>query len=211
MATVNIGFCETLPLPVLRASEESTLISAAQQGSLLAFEELVRRYDKAVLRLALRFTRCEYEAQDVYQEVFIKAYRNIRKFRSESSFYSWLYRIASNLCLDRLRSKKARREQLSGVTTDGEGFDLCEQVADPHPERNPEASLLQHELHTHIQYALKKLTARERMVFELKHFEGLKLRAVGEILNTSEETAKNTLFRATRKLRNYLAYMRTCS
>ena len=209
MATINIGFCETLPVPVLRASEDSIVISAAQQGSLLAFEELVRRYDKAVLRLALRFTRSDSDAQDIYQEVFIKAYKNIGKFRSESSFYSWLYRLVSNLCMDRLRSKRARREQPTGMASGGEEFDLCQQVADPHPERNPEASILQHELRKHIQYAMKKLTSRERIVFELKHFEGLRLRAVGEILNTSEETAKNTLFRATRKLRNHLAYMRT--
>lgn len=183
------------------------LIDAAQSGSLLAFEELVRRYDKAVLRLALRFTRCEFEADDIYQEVFIRAYKNIGKFRSESSFYSWLYRIVSNLCLDRLRAKRSRREQES-VTAglDGLDFDRCEQVADTRAD--PEASTLQQELHKHIQYALKRLTPRERIVFELKHFEGLRLRAVGEILNTSEETAKNTLFRATRKLRTYLSKMR---
>jgi RNA polymerase sigma-70 factor, ECF subfamily len=209
MATINIGFCETLPFPLLRESADSVLINAAQSGSLLAFEELVRRYDKAVLRLALRFTRCEFEAQDVYQEVFIKAYKNIGKFRSESSFYSWLYRILSNLYLDRLRSRRTHREQDSiTVGSDGQEFDQCEQVADPHPENNPEASILQHELQKHIRYALKRLTPRERMVFELKHFEGLRLRVVGEILNTSEETAKNTLFRATRKLRNYLGHMR---
>ena len=208
MATINIVFCETLPLPVLRASEDSIVVSAAQEGSVLAFEELVRRYDKAVLRLALRFTGCESDAQDIYQEVFIKAYKSIGKFRSESSFYSWLYRIVSNLCMDRLRSRRARREQPPGITLDGEEFDLCEQVADPHPDCNPEASILRNEIKKHIWYALKKLTHRERMVFELKHFEGLKLRAVGEVLNTSEETAKNTLFRATRKLRNYLAHMR---
>jgi RNA polymerase sigma-70 factor (ECF subfamily) len=210
MATTQIGFCEAFSVPMLRDSADTVLVTAAQRGSLAAFEELVRRYDKAVLRLALRFTRCEFDAQDIYQEVFIKAYKNIGKFRSESSFYSWLYRIVSNLCLDRLRSRRTQREQnLVAVGSDGQEFDWCEQVADPHPERNPEASILQSELQKHIQYALKKLTTRERIVFELKHFEGLRLRAVGEILNTSEETAKNTLFRATRKLRSYLGYMRT--
>ena len=209
MATINIGFCDIVPNRLAGDAKDSTLIAQAQRGNLRAFDELVRRYDKAVLRLAMRLTRSEHEAQDIYQEAFFKAYRNLSKFRGESSFYSWIYRIVSNLCLDRLRRQR-RRQQEEHVLfdVDGQQFDFLEHLADPNPERNPERAIMQKELQRHIQYALRRLTARERMVFELKHYEGLRLRAVGEILNTTEETAKNTLFRATHKLRGYLQHMR---
>ncbi len=96
----------------------------------------------------------------------------------------------------------------SGVDAQGEAYDVLSQVPDVRAGANPERDLMRRELGTRINHALDKLTPRERMVFELKHYQGLKLRTVGEILNTTEETAKNTLFRATQKLRGSLADMR---
>lgn len=204
--TVNICRTGFLPHQAARSLDDGLLIREAQRGSILAFEELVRRYDQAVLRLALRLTGSEHDAQDIYQEAFLKAYKNIGQFRSQSSFYTWIHRIVSNLCLDRLRTLRSRKEDSSVVSsTDGESYDLMDLVADSHPASNPERRLLQKELARHIHFALRKLTPRERMVFELRHYQGLRLRTVGEMLNTSEETAKNTLFRATHKLRTYLA------
>jgi RNA polymerase sigma-70 factor (ECF subfamily) len=189
--------------------DDAALIREAQAGNRAAFEELVRQYDRAVLRLALQITGSEADAQDIYQEAFLKAYRNLATFRFECSFYTWIYRIVSNLCLDLLRKRQVRKEQAPVVVDhSGEEFDLLAQIADSRAEHNPEHDLLNRELALRIRRSLQRLTPRERMVFELKHYHGLKLRTVGEILNTTEETAKNTLFRATQKLRAALADMK---
>lgn len=200
---------ERLAKPPQPREVEADLIRAAQQGNLAAFEELICRYDRAVLGLAMRLTGSQEEAQDVYQEAFLKAYKNIGRFRRESSFYSWVYRIVTNVGMDRLRTQRSRREQ-SPIVTDRQGrnYDLTEQLVESRPHANPERVALQQELRREIDFALQKLTPRERIVFELKNYEGLGLRAVGEILNTSEETAKNTLFRGIRKLRIHLAHLR---
>jgi len=189
--------------------DDVSLIRASQQGDRVAFEELVRRYDQAVLRLALHLTGSEHEAQDIYQDAFLKAYRNLASFRFECSFYTWIYRIVTNLCLDHLRKRQVRKED-SPVVTDSEGetFNLLEQVPDVRSGADPERDLMRRELGRMINSALGKLTPRERMVFEMKHYQGLKLRTIGEMLNTTEETAKNTLFRATQKLRVALAVAR---
>jgi RNA polymerase sigma-70 factor (ECF subfamily) len=192
-----------------RRIDDTILIREAQRGNRGAFEELVRHYDQAVLRLALHLTGTEHDAQDVYQDAFLKAYKNIGSFRFECSFYTWIYRIVTNLCLDHLRKKNVRKED-APVVKDASGgeFDLLDQVPDVRAGANPERDLMRRQLGARISGALEKLTPRERMVFELKHYHGLKLRTVGEILHTTEETAKNTLFRATQKLRGQLADMR---
>lgn len=188
---------------------DSDLIRAAQRGDRAAFETLVRQYDQAVLRLALHLTGSEPDARDIYQEAFLKAYRHIGNFRFECSFYTWIYRIVTNLCLDHLRKKQTRREDPPVVTdSSGQEVDLLERVSDDRSGANPERDLMRRELGARIAQALTRLTPRERMVFELKHYQGLRLRTIGEMLNTTEETAKNTLFRATQKLRSALAPMR---
>lgn len=148
----------------------------------------------------------EQDAQDVHQEAFLKAYRHLENFRFECSFYTWLYRIVTNLCLDALRRRKSRREDPSVVTdSSGDTIDLMSTLSDDRAGSNPDLELRRKVLNQRIGMALDTLTPRERMVFELKHYQGLKLRAIGEMLQTTEETAKNTLFRATRKLRANLA------
>lgn len=188
---------------------DGDLIRAAQRGDRAAFETLVRQYDQAVLRLALHLTGSEADAQDVYQEAFLKAYRHIGNFRFECSFYTWIYRIVTNLCLDHLRKRQTRREDPHVMTdSSGQEIDLLDNVSDDRAGANPERDLMRRELGARIKQALTRLTPRERMVFELKHYQGLRLRTIGEMLNTTEETAKNTLFRATQKLRTALATMR---
>src|SRR5207237_1716408 len=111
---------------------DDTLLSReAQRGNRAAFEELVRHYDQAVLRLALHLTGSEHDAQDVYQDAFLKAYKSIGNFRFECSFYTWIYRIVTNLCLDQLRKKQVRKED-APVATDasGEQFDVLHRVPD---------------------------------------------------------------------------------
>src|ERR1700734_4362381 len=93
-----------------KVQEEHGLVRKAQAGDRLAFEELVRRYDRDVLRLALNLVQRPEEARDVYQESFLRVYRNMHRFRFECSFYTWLYRIVTNVGLDHLRRRKSRRE-----------------------------------------------------------------------------------------------------
>ena len=188
---------------------EMELIREAQAGSRAAFDALVRQYERQVLRLALHLTGSEHDAEDIYQDAFLKAYRYIGNFRFECSFYTWIYRIVTNLCLDQLRRRKTRREDHAVVVDRSGGeIDLLASVSDDRPFSNPARELDRKLLGEKIQAALTKLTPRERMVFELKHYQGLRLRTIGEMLNTTEETAKNTLFRATKKLRAQLADLR---
>jgi RNA polymerase sigma-70 factor (ECF subfamily) len=185
------------------------LIREAQAGSRAAFDALVRQYEHQVLRLALHLTGSEHDAEDIYQEAFLKAYRYIGNFRFECSFYTWIYRIVTNLCLDQLRRRKTRREDHAVVLDhSGDEIDILASVSDDRSFSNPAKELDRKVLGARIQAALSKLTPRERMVFELKHYQGLRLRTIGEMLSTTEETAKNTLFRATKKLRTQLAELR---
>lgn len=189
--------------------DDTRLIREAQLGNTAAFEELVRQYDRAVLRLAVHLTGSQEDGQDIYQEAFLRAYINLARFRFECSFYTWIYRIVTNLCLDHLRKRNSRgRDLTTTVSPDGEEEELLDRVPDHRADASPERSLVGRELRGCIVRALARLSARERMVFELKHYHGMRLRTVAGILNTTEGTIKNTLFRATHKLRTELAEVR---
>jgi RNA polymerase sigma-70 factor (ECF subfamily) len=191
--------------------DERCLVVEAQAGSRTAFEELVRRYDRDVLRLALNLMKRPEDARDVYQEAFLKVYRNLHRFRFECSFYTWLYRIVTNVCLDQLRRRQARPEDQAPETGSAhdEGItDFFERQKEQRPTLDPERRLLGQEIQTRIASAMELLSPRERVVFEMKHYQGLKLRAIGDALGTTEETVKNSLFRATRKLRSQLGELR---
>lgn len=183
--------------------DELSLIHRAQEGDRPAFEALVRLYDKTVLRVALQVVGSPEEARDLYQEAFLKVYRSIRNFRSDAKFSTWLYRIVMNVCFDHLRRQKTRKEIAVPEVEDGER-EFFQSVPDEQPASDPERSTQSKEIAQRIQVALDRLNPRERMVFELKHYQGLKLRAIGEICHTSEQTVKNCLFRATQKLRTEL-------
>ena len=189
--------------------ENTELIRAAQQGDALAFEELVHQYDRAVLRVAIHLTGSAEDGQDLYQEAFLRAYLKLPSFRFECSFYTWIYRIVTNLCLDHLRRKRLRyRYSTALFSPDGEQHDVSDHVSDKRPLANPEHSFKARVLHEQLIRALAMLSSRERMVFELKHYHGMRLKTVAGILNTTEKIAKNTLFRATHKLRSQLAELR---
>jgi RNA polymerase sigma-70 factor, ECF subfamily len=208
-ATRAIGGPKSAHERLASHAPEIELIRAAQTGSRTAFDALVHQYENQVLRLALHLTGSEQDAEDIYQEAFLKAYRYIGNFRFECSFYTWIYRIVTNLCLDQLRRRKTRREDQAVILDhSGDEIDILASVSDDRSFSNPGRELDRKFLGARIQDALSKLTPRERMVFELKHYQGLRLRTIGEMLSTTEETAKNTLFRATKKLRSQLAGLR---
>jgi RNA polymerase sigma-70 factor (ECF subfamily) len=198
-------------LPNARPSrpDDAALIREAQQGNAAAFEELVRQYDRAVLRLAVHLTGSQEDGQDIFQEAFLRAYINLARFRFECSFYTWIYRIVTNLCLDHLRKRSSRNRDLTTtITPQGEEEEVLDRMPDHRPSASPERSFVGRELRATILRAMTRLSPRERMVFELKHYHGMKLRTVAGILNTTEGTIKNTLFRATHKLRSQLAEVR---
>jgi RNA polymerase sigma-70 factor (ECF subfamily) len=191
---------------------ERTLVAEAQAGNRAAFEQLVHRYDRDVLRLALNLMKRPEDARDVYQEAFLKVYRNLHRFRFECSFYTWLYRIVTNVCLDQLRRRQARPEDQApeaiGVHHEEGVTDFFERQREHRPTLDPERQLFGKEIQARLSTAMERLSPRERIVFELKHYQGLKLRAIGDALGTTEETVKNSLFRATRKLRSQLGGLR---
>jgi RNA polymerase sigma-70 factor, ECF subfamily len=181
--------------------DEPELIRAAQQGDQRAFEQLVRSYDQSVLRLATNLLRSPEEANDIYQEAFLRVYKNLHTFRFDCSFHTWLYRIVSNLCLDALRRRKVRREESSVVETSEGLLDRMDAVQERRADSDPERQLESQELKERIRVVLGGLTPRERAVFEMRHSQGMRLRTIGEVMGTSEEAAKNCLFRATQKMR----------
>ena len=185
-------------------SDENTLIRTAQRGDPDAFEQLVRTYDQNVLRMALNLLHSQEDARDVYQEAFLRVYRNLPKFRFDCSFSTWLYRIVANLCLDQIRKRKVRKEEGSAVETGAGELDRFQFLPEQRADVDPQRQLMSSEVNTRIQEVLSRLTARERLVFEMRHFQGMRLRAIGEALGVTEEAAKNCLFRATQKMRTAL-------
>jgi RNA polymerase sigma-70 factor (ECF subfamily) len=181
--------------------DEAELIRAAQRGDQRAFEQLVRLYDQNVLRLALNLLRSPEDANDIYQEAFLRVFKNLHTFRFDCSFHTWLYRIVTNLCLDALRKRRVRREENTIVETSEGVLDRMDTMEERRADGDPQRQLLSGQLRTRIQQVLSGLTPRERAVFEMRHYQGLRLRAIGEMLGTSEEAAKNCLFRATQKMR----------
>src|SRR5580700_2729497 len=142
--------------------KDGALVREAQGGNQAAFAQLVQTYDQAVLRLALRLTGSETDAQDIHQEAFLKVYKKLSGFRFECSFSTWIYRIVSNVCLDHLRRNRSRR---TNNHIDEDVDDFLNQVSDDRPGNNPERQLLDKELSAQIVRALQRLTPRERMVF----------------------------------------------
>jgi RNA polymerase sigma-70 factor (ECF subfamily) len=177
------------------------LIRAAQNGDQDAFEQLVRAYDRSVLRLALNLLRSTEDAYDVYQETFLRVFKNLHLFRFDCNFHTWLYRIVTNLCLDHLRKRKVRREEPGVIQTEEGPRDRMDSVQEDRAQGDPQRNLMNRQLGERIEAVLRQLTAKERMVFELRHYQGLRLRAIGEVLGTTEEAAKTCLFRATQKMR----------
>lgn len=182
-------------------TSEVALIRAAQRGDSEAFEQLVRSYDQNVLRMAFNLLHSQEDARDIYQEAFLRVYRNLPKFRFDCSFSTWLYRIVANLCLDQLRKRKVRKEEAPAIETAGGEIDRLQFVAEQRAEVDPQRRLMSAELNSRVQEVLSHLTPRERLVFEMRHFQGMRLRAIGEALGVTEEAAKNCLFRATHKMR----------
>ena len=185
----------------IERTDEKSLIRAAQRGDGEAFEQLVRSYDSNVLRMAFNLLHSQEDARDVYQEAFLRVFRNLPNFRFDCSFSTWLYRIVANLCLDQIRKRKVRKEEAASVETQGGEIDRLQFIPERRADVDPQRQLMSAEVNNRIQSVLHDLTPRERLVFEMRHYQGMRLRAIGESLGVTEEAAKNCLFRATQKMR----------
>jgi RNA polymerase sigma-70 factor (ECF subfamily) len=151
--------------------------------------------------MALNLLHSQEDARDVYQEAFLRVYRNLPRFRFDCAFSTWLYRIVANLCLDQIRKRKVRKEEPASLSTAGGDVDRFQFMAENRADVDPQRQIMSSEVNARVQDVLDRLTPRERIVFEMRHFQGMRLRAIGEALGVTEEAAKNCLFRATQKMR----------
>lgn len=177
---------------------DAELIEAAQKGDTLAFDELVRRYKTRVFMLAYQKTKSYEEALDITQETFVRAYLALPKWEPKASWYTWLFRITYNLCIDYHRSRNRRRTE----SLDEPESALPEPASDE--GRNP-ANVAEEKERAHIiRSAVDTLSGRQREVFLLHHYGGMQVKDVAAILDIAEGTAKIHLFRAVAKLRDLL-------
>jgi RNA polymerase sigma-70 factor (ECF subfamily) len=182
---------------------DAAFVAKARSGDADAFRVLVERHSRALFRLAFRMTGNEQDAEDVVQESFLRAYRQLGKFDERASFGTWLYRIATNCSLDLVRSRKRRSEQLAPQTEgEPEREDLVAALpsADPTPERAAFSS----EVRERVAEAMNDLSPTERTAFVLRHFEGMCIEDVSQILDCQPGAAKHSVFRAVQKLRRAL-------
>ena len=182
--------------------DEKTLIKKAQRGNILAFESLVKVYDRQVLQLAYNMVNNTQDAEDIYQEVLVRVYKNLHRFEFKSEFSTWLYRVVVNYCIN--FQKKRRRLKAYSIESDFQNEDSNWKTTVQSEEQNPEQSFLNVELSREIETALQRLSPKQKSVFVLRHYHGHKLREIAEILKCSEGTVKNYLFRATQKMQRLL-------
>jgi RNA polymerase sigma-70 factor, ECF subfamily len=176
-------------------------VSRARGGDADAFRDLVQRHSRTIFRVAYRMTGNEHDADDVVQETFLRAYRQIDKFEERANFGTWLHRIAVNCSLDLLRSR-SRHEKHRITDKDDEDGEMTREFESTDPQ--PDRLLFSAELKEHVLVALDRLSGNERTAFMLRHFEGMPVEEIGKTLGIQVNAAKHTIFRAVRKLRESL-------
>ena len=184
--------------------KERKLIGRACDGDVTAFQKLVERYKKKIYYLSYDITGNHHDAEDVSQEVFIKAFRSIRNFRREAKMSSWLYQITVNASIDSLR-RESSKPKLS-MTDDREAYILERFPGSGQSNTDPQKSMESSMIQQHIYQALQKISPRERSVFVMRHYNDLKTKEIADILSISQGAAKSFLFRAIKKLRKELSF-----
>ena len=183
-------------------TDELALVQAAKRGDDSAFEELVRRYDRNVFRIAQHITQNREDAEDVVQDAFFKAYSNLKQFQGQSKFYTWLVRIAVNEALMKLRRRRPERTVSLDEEVKTEDDSVPREVADWSP--NPEQQYTQAELRDILDKTIHGLPATFRTVFVLRDVEGLSTEETAEALDLSIPAVKSRLLRARLQLRERL-------
>lgn len=210
MKNKDLPRTKSLPLPVTSAIEEvkklpvpdSVLVERARKGDSRAFEELVRRYEHKVYSITYRMLGKEEDANEAMQDAFLRAYRFLRKFEGKSSFYTWLYRIATNVSLTRLRKRKSP-PTVSLDEPIGEDGSGPREIADD--RAMPETDFRRKKLREAIKQAIDSLPADYKAVLILRDLEGLPNDEVGEALNLSVPAVKSRLHRGRLILREKLS------
>ena len=180
------------------------LVSRAQTGDTDAFEVLVHRYDGKVLSIAHSFTNDPDDAKDIYQEVFLRVYRALPGFRFGSEFSTWLHRIVMNVCLSHKKRKSVTSHAPFDAIPELEIDEGQSGLFSGSRALSPERLAQDDEIRRYVNDAVETLSPKEKLVFTLKHFEGLKIREIAEIMGCGEGTAKRYLFTAVEKLRTRL-------
>lgn len=175
---------------------ENEIIRSVLRGNVNDFEKLVTAYEKNVYNIALRMVGDPDDAADMTQETFIKAYRALSGFRGDSKFSSWLYRIASNVCLDFLRSR-SRHPQVSLSTVDEDGQAPVEL---PDMRQNPEEQLMKKLGMEAVRRGLEQLPEQQRQILVLRELGGLSYAELAQTLGLEEGTVKSRIFRARKRL-----------
>ena len=193
---------KVLPRCAQASPDDAKLVEQFQQGDESVFDKLVVRYHDRTYRLAQRFVPNSEDALDITQDAFIRAYQGLPDFKRQSQFYSWLYRITVNLCIDFLR-KNARREMMNYAL---ESDDLpMMNIADLSLTSPPQA-VENKELLAYLHRAIMQLAPKQREIFILRHWEGLSLKEIANTLGRSSGTVKAHLFHAHRNLRKLLRH-----
>jgi RNA polymerase sigma-70 factor (ECF subfamily) len=185
------------------ATDEMVLVQAAKAGDVGAYEQLVKRYDRNIFRIAQHITQNREDAEDVTQDAFLKAYENLSRFQEQSKFYTWLVRIAVNEALMKLRRRRTAKTVSLDEDVQTEDDSVPRDVADWSP--NPEQLFDQAELKDILQRTIQGLPASFRTVFVLRDVEGLSTEETAEALELSVPAVKSRLLRARLQLRDRLA------
>ena len=183
-------------------SDELMLVQRAKAGDVEAFEELVRRYDRNVFRIAQHITQNREDAEDVLQDAFLKAYENLEQFQGHSKFYTWLVRIAVNESLMKLRKRRTGKTVSIDEDIQTEEGSMPREIADWSP--TPEQLYGQSELADILKKTIQGLPTGFRTVFVLRDVEGLSTEETAEMLNLSVPAVKSRLLRARLQLRERL-------
>ncbi len=170
---------------------DSALVSACQRGDREAFDRLVERYQREIYRLCYRYVNQHEDANDLAQEAFLKAWRAIGRFRGESAFSTWLYRIAVNACLNHRAARRPATQELPDNL--------------PDPERGAEARAVRRDEARRVREAVSRLPQKQRATLILKVYQELTHEQVAEVLGSSVGTVKSNLFHALGNLRRLLA------
>ena len=188
-------------------NEERVLVGRLRNGDQSAFRELVEQYKKQVYYLALNMTGDHFDAEDVSQDVFVKAYRGIGKFRSSAKLSTWLHRITVNTVIDSRRRKTHTMVSMSD-DRDDEGMAAPLQIPALDAASNPESAAAGAVINGHIGEALNALSDQERTVFVMRHYQDMPIKEISEVLEVADGTVKSLLFRSIRKLREKLSFYR---
>lgn len=180
--------------------DDADLIARAAEGDRKAFVTLVERHRGLVYRVAFQYAGNHHDADDIAQEVFIKVHRSLSGFRRDAQFTSWLYRVAMNTCIDH------GRRRTPALSLDGGEEDRAVDI--PATDPGPEQRVYAGELRQAVEAAVDKLPPQQRLVFTMRHFEGMKLIDIAEALGIAEGTVKRQLHSAVHRLRRALRSVR---